>query len=210
VLMKGSLASRGGDAFYGSPVLATMAASSITRDGWWAQLMLQTVAALKAKGIELGQPLSDKDATLIASVRCEEIPQPWPESQAEIDAKLGQIKEMPKEAFEQAIVMASKGKGKITPEQAIKITTEMADKEAFSITAEELADQTVAAFKVRAAELGQTLSEEDAALLTSSMGQASTTLPESQAEVDEKLGQIKEMGGADFEGMITMIKGMAA
>jgi len=70
---------------------------------------------LKAKGIELGQPLSDADAAMIAS-SLGEASVDLPKSQAEVDAKLGQIKEMPKEAFEQTIVMiktmANKGKGK--------------------------------------------------------------------------------------------------
>lgn len=162
------------------------------------EMMAQTIAALKAKGIELGLPLSDEDAPFFVSSLTSLPPGKImvPESQAEMDAMLGQFRDMPREVFEQMKMMAAQRAGK-------------GDK-AFSITAEELVTQTVAAFKVRAAELGQTLSEEDFALLASSMGQASATLPESQAEVDEKLGQIYLMGGADFEGMVTMIKGMAA
>jgi len=164
------------------------------------EMMAQIIAAVKAKGIELGQPLSDEDAPgFVAAMTslplgcC--VP---PESQAGIDEMLD-LRDMPKEAFDTFKMMASKGAGKGDNRQ----------RKAFSITAEELVDQTVAAFRARAAELGQPLSDEDAASLSSSMGQASVDLPESQAEVDGKLGQIKEMPKEALDQTIEMIKMMA-
>ena len=80
----------------------------------------------------------------------------------------------------------------------------------FSITAEELGAQLIIVLKARATELGHPLSDEDAAAVGKFMGEASCDeLPTSQAEIDMKLGQIKEMPNEALEQTIEMMKMMA-
>ena len=79
----------------------------------------------------------------------------------------------------------------------------------FSITAEELVAQFIIVLKARASELGHPLSDEDAAVVGKFMGEASCDLPTSQAEIDMKLGQIKEMPNEALEQTIEMMKMMA-
>jgi hypothetical protein len=184
----------------------SMEAASITNE----ELMAQAIAAVKAKGNELGQPLPDEDGpAFVAALTGLPLGQILPpdkgkgkgKSQADFDEMLGQVRDMPKEVFEMFKMMAGKGAGKGKQGDSM---------EAFSITAEELVDQTIIVLKARAGELGHPLSDEDAAVVGKAMGESRVTLPESQSELDENLGKIKEMPKEPFEQAIEMFKMMAA
>jgi hypothetical protein len=79
----------------------------------------------------------------------------------------------------------------------------------FTMTPEELVEASVAGIVARAKELGSPISDEDLAAVKGFMSGAGVDLPKTQAEFDEKMGQMNAMPLEALQQMLGMVKMMA-